>query len=133
MNFNTLPSLIALAILVVVFRAILRQGTSERLHLWLTGWILVLVHFVAQFVDVGQGTWDHIASAVNRREGKLIRPRPTISFMRHKVVMAPSGSAWAITMCRLFEPTSIAAMRKSVRAGTEDRVGRRVVCSVGMT
>jgi len=40
MDFNTLPSLIALAILVVVFRAILRQSTSERLHLWLTGWIL---------------------------------------------------------------------------------------------
>jgi diguanylate cyclase (GGDEF)-like protein len=64
MNFNTLPSLIALAILVVVFRAILRQSTSERLHLWLTGWILVLVHFVAQFVDVGQGLWDRVATAV---------------------------------------------------------------------
>jgi diguanylate cyclase (GGDEF)-like protein len=65
MNFNTLPSLIALAILVVVFRAILRQGTSERLHLWLTGWILVLVHFVAQFVDNGQGLWDRVASAAS--------------------------------------------------------------------
>jgi diguanylate cyclase (GGDEF)-like protein len=65
MNFTTLPSLIALAILVVVFRAILRQSTSERLHLWLTGWILVLVHFVAQFVDVGQGLWDRVASAVS--------------------------------------------------------------------
>jgi diguanylate cyclase (GGDEF)-like protein len=65
MNFATLPSLIALAILVVVFRAILRQGSSERLHLWLTGWILVLVHFVAQFVDSGQGVWDRVASAVS--------------------------------------------------------------------
>ena len=65
MNFNTLPSLIALAILVVVFGAILRQGTSERLHLWLAGWILVLVHFVAQFVDVGQGLWGHLTSAVS--------------------------------------------------------------------
>src|SRR5271157_1781596 len=65
MNFNTLPSLIALAILVVVFRAILRQGSNERLHLWLTGWILVLVHFVAQFLDVGQGFWDRLASAVS--------------------------------------------------------------------
>jgi len=65
MNFATLPSLIALAILVVVFRAILRQSTSERLHLWLTGWILVLVHFAAQFVDVGQGLWDRVASAVS--------------------------------------------------------------------
>ena len=35
----------------------MRQGTSEPLHLWLTGWILVLVHFVAQFVDIGQGLW----------------------------------------------------------------------------
>jgi len=65
MNFNTLPSLIALAILVVVFRAILRQSTSERLHLWLTGWVLVLVHFAAQFVDVGHGLWDRIVSAVS--------------------------------------------------------------------
>jgi len=65
MNFNTLPSLIALAILVVVFGAILRQGSSERLHLWLAGWMLVLVHFVAQFVDVGQGPWDRLTSAVS--------------------------------------------------------------------
>jgi len=65
MNFDTLPSLIALAILVIVFRAILRQGTSERLHLWLTGWILVLIHFVAQFVGVGQGLWGRVATAVS--------------------------------------------------------------------
>src|SRR5664279_66958 len=64
MNFNVLPSLVGLAILVVVFRAILRQGAAERLQLWLTAWILVLVHFVAQFVDVGHGPWDHVASAV---------------------------------------------------------------------
>jgi len=63
MNFNTLPSLIALAILVVVFRAILRQGSNGRLHLWLIGWILVLIHFVAQFVNVGQGLWGRLASA----------------------------------------------------------------------
>jgi diguanylate cyclase (GGDEF)-like protein len=63
-NFNVLPSLVGLAILVVVFRAILRQGAAERLQLWLTAWILVLVHFVAQFVDVGHGPWDHVASAV---------------------------------------------------------------------
>ena len=65
MNFNVLPSLVALAILVVVFRAILRQGAAERLQLWLTAWILVLIHFVAQFVDVGHGPWDRVASAVS--------------------------------------------------------------------
>ncbi len=65
MNFNVLPSLVGLAILVVVFRAILRQGAAERLQLWLTAWILVLIHFVAQFLDVGHGLWDHVASAVS--------------------------------------------------------------------
>ncbi len=65
MNFNVLPSLVALAILVVVFRAILRQGAAERLHLWLTAWILVLVHFVAQFVDSGHGLLDQVATAVS--------------------------------------------------------------------
>jgi len=65
MNFNTLPSLVALAILVVVFRAILRQSTNERLHLWLLGWVLILVHFVAQFVGVGQGLWNRVATAVS--------------------------------------------------------------------
>ena len=65
MNFNVLPSLVALAILVVVFRAILRQGAAERLQLWLTAWILVLIHFVAQFLDVGHGLGDNVASAVS--------------------------------------------------------------------
>jgi len=65
MNFNTLPSLVALATLVIVFRAILRQSTNERLHLWLMGWFLVLIHFVAQFMNAGQGLWDRITTAVS--------------------------------------------------------------------
>jgi diguanylate cyclase (GGDEF)-like protein len=65
MNVNVLPSLVALAILVVVFEAILRQGAAERLQLWLTAWLLVLIHFIAQFVNVGHGVWGHIATAVS--------------------------------------------------------------------
>ncbi len=65
MNFSVLPNLIALAILVAVFRAILRQGTTERLHLWLAGWCLVLVHFVAQFLDTGRGASSQVATTVS--------------------------------------------------------------------
>ncbi len=65
MNFNGLPSLVALAILVVVFRAILLEGAPEWLQLWLTGWILVLIHFVARFFDVGHGLWDQVSSAIS--------------------------------------------------------------------
>jgi diguanylate cyclase (GGDEF)-like protein len=49
MNFSTLPNLAALAMLVAVFWAISRKETAERLHLWLAGWFLVLLHFAAQF------------------------------------------------------------------------------------
>lgn len=65
MNFNTLPNLIALAILVAVFRAILRRGTTERLHLWLAGWVLILVHFAAQFLNAGEGTLGRLIAAVS--------------------------------------------------------------------
>ncbi len=65
MNFKVLPSLIALAILVGVFRAVLRQAAAERLHLWLTGWFLVLIHFVAAFFDVGNGLWDRVTTVIS--------------------------------------------------------------------
>jgi diguanylate cyclase (GGDEF)-like protein len=65
MNFNVLPSLVALAILVGVFWAILRAVSVERLHLWLAGWILVLVHFGAQFLGTGPQPWDKILLAIS--------------------------------------------------------------------
>ena len=65
MNFSVLPNLIALAILVAVFRAILRQGTTQRLHLWLAGWFLVLMHFAAQFLDTGRGDWSQVATTIS--------------------------------------------------------------------
>lgn len=51
MNFSVLPSLLALAALVAVFWAIFRQSENERIKPWLLGWCLILLHFVAQFLD----------------------------------------------------------------------------------
>ncbi|HUI84119.1 MAG TPA: GGDEF domain-containing protein [Candidatus Binatia bacterium] len=65
MNYATLPNLIALFILVAVFWAISRRATAERLHLWLVGWILILLHFVAQFVTAGEGAWSRVATTIN--------------------------------------------------------------------
>ncbi len=65
MNFSTLPNLAALAMLVAVFWAISRKETAERLHLWLAGWFLVLLHFTAQFFIPDSGpvsTWIVAAS-----------------------------------------------------------------------
>ncbi len=85
MDFKVLPSLIALAILVWVFRAVLRQAAAERLHLWLTGWFLVLIHFVAAFVDVGNGLWDRVTSVVSLGALELA----SISFL---ISMSPRGT-----------------------------------------
>jgi diguanylate cyclase len=50
-NFNALPALIALAILVAVFAAISRHHSRERVRLWLAGWILVLLRAAVQFLS----------------------------------------------------------------------------------
>lgn len=85
MNLSVLPSLVALGILVVVFEAILRQGAAERLQLWLTAWVLVLIHFVADFVNVGHGLWNHIGTAVSLGSLELA----TISFL---ISMSPQAT-----------------------------------------
>ncbi|HZP24827.1 MAG TPA: GGDEF domain-containing protein [Terriglobales bacterium] len=51
LNFNAVPALIALAILVAVFAAISRHHSRERVRLWLAGWILVLLRAAVQFVN----------------------------------------------------------------------------------
>ncbi len=65
MNFSTLPNLIALAILVGVFWAISRKDTSERLHLWLAGWFLILLHFLAQFLSPANGSANKFLTAAD--------------------------------------------------------------------
>lgn len=65
MNFTILPNLIALAVLVAVFWAISRKATTERLYLWLAGWALVMLHFTAQFLSIGNGVWAGIAVTIS--------------------------------------------------------------------
>jgi diguanylate cyclase (GGDEF)-like protein len=85
MNFDVLPSLVALAILVGVFEAILRQGAAERLKLWLLAWALVLIHFIAEFVNVGHGLWGHIATVSSLGSLELA----TVSFL---ISMSPRAT-----------------------------------------
>src|SRR5579863_3019942 len=63
-DFNALPALIALAILVAVFAAISRQHTRERVRLWLAGWILVLLRAAVQFANPPQPATFHMRAAI---------------------------------------------------------------------
>jgi diguanylate cyclase (GGDEF)-like protein len=65
MSYSTLPNLIALAILVAVFWTISRKQTTERLHLWLAGWILILLHFTANFFGADKDTSSNLLIAVS--------------------------------------------------------------------
>ena len=63
-DFNALPALIALVILVTVFAAISRQHTRERVRLWLAGWILVLLRAAVQFANPPQPASFHVRTVV---------------------------------------------------------------------
>src|SRR5580698_938610 len=63
-NFNALPALIALAILVGVFATISRRYRQERVQLWLLGWAFILVRSLVQFVHA-EGHWANAELAVS--------------------------------------------------------------------
>ncbi len=65
MDFRTLPNLVALSVLVVVFWAISRKATGERVQLWLVGWVLVLLHFAAEFATAVGGTRSLVTTTVS--------------------------------------------------------------------
>jgi diguanylate cyclase (GGDEF)-like protein len=51
MNFSVLPDFLAIGGLVLAFGALLKRTRNTRLRYWLVGWVLLLVHIVAQFVS----------------------------------------------------------------------------------
>jgi diguanylate cyclase len=51
LNYSLIPDFIAISGLVLVFGSLLRHSRQTRLRSWLIGWILILVHIVAQIVN----------------------------------------------------------------------------------
>ncbi|MGA0586553.1 diguanylate cyclase domain-containing protein [Dyella sp. KRB-257] len=50
LNLSVLPDLLAIGGLVTVFAALLRRTQQTRLRYWLVGWVMILVHIIAQLV-----------------------------------------------------------------------------------
>lgn len=65
MNLAVLPNLVALTVLVIVFWAISRKASNSRVRLWLAGWILILIHFADQFVDVERGLLGRVVTIIS--------------------------------------------------------------------
>src|SRR5260221_12809530 len=53
--FDKLPTILVLAVMVGIFVALRRHVKSARLHLWITAWGLIFVHFFLQLFEPSEG------------------------------------------------------------------------------
>jgi len=53
--FDKLPTILVLAVMVGIFVALRRHVKSARLHLWITAWVLIFVHFFVQLFEPADG------------------------------------------------------------------------------
>jgi diguanylate cyclase (GGDEF)-like protein len=49
-NYSVVPDFVAIGGLIAVFWTLLRRTGESRLNFWLVGWVLLLIHIVAEFV-----------------------------------------------------------------------------------
>jgi signal transduction histidine kinase len=53
--FDKLPTILVLAVMVGIFVALRRHVKSARLHLWISAWVLIFVHFFVQLFEPADG------------------------------------------------------------------------------
>ena len=56
MDWSRFPDLVAVALLACAFASVARRGNSRISGLWLTGWVMIAVHFVA-FLFPSSSNW----------------------------------------------------------------------------
>ncbi|HEX4005996.1 MAG TPA: GGDEF domain-containing protein [Acidobacteriaceae bacterium] len=64
MNWSTLPDLGAVALLTAAFGSVARRGQTAVSRLWLTGWVMIALHFAALMLDAEPGVTGVAASVV---------------------------------------------------------------------
>jgi diguanylate cyclase (GGDEF)-like protein len=62
LDWSTFPDLVAMALLVCAFASVERQGQSRASTLWLTGWVLIALHFAANIYAQFPGLRGEFAS-----------------------------------------------------------------------
>ena len=64
MDWLKLPDLVAVALLTCAFASVARQGQTVVSKIWLTGWILIVVHFAALLFLPAPGIWSYLADVI---------------------------------------------------------------------
>lgn len=65
LNLSVLPDLLGIGGLVTVFASLLRRTRQTRLRYWLVGWVMILVHIVAQLVALNLPALQQPAEALS--------------------------------------------------------------------
>jgi len=61
MNYSVIPDLLAICVLIAVFRSVLERNPDMQPRYWLAGWTFVLLHLLAQMLDTGAGNLHTLA------------------------------------------------------------------------
>jgi diguanylate cyclase (GGDEF)-like protein len=64
-DWGKLPDLAAVAVLTCAFASVARQGQTTASRHWLTGWVLIALHFAAEIFHNLAGIWGTLASDVS--------------------------------------------------------------------
>src|ERR1700733_4340383 len=65
MDWNPLPDLCAVALLTWAFGSVARRGQTPVSRLWLTGWMMIVLHFAALTLDNISGLIGSLASVLS--------------------------------------------------------------------
>lgn len=63
-DWSTLPDVAAVALLTCAFGSVARRGHTPVSRLWLTGWIMIALHFAAHIFGAAPGSWGTVASVI---------------------------------------------------------------------
>ena len=64
MNWTELPDLAAVALLAGAFASVARRGNTAVYKVWLTGWLVIVLHFAAFLFLTAPGIWGKVAESV---------------------------------------------------------------------
>jgi diguanylate cyclase (GGDEF)-like protein len=64
MNWKVLPDLAAVGLLATAFASVARHGETRVSRIWLTGWLMIVLHFAAALFEDATGTVGVIAGIV---------------------------------------------------------------------
>jgi diguanylate cyclase (GGDEF)-like protein len=61
LNWSGIPDVAAIALLICAFASVARRSHTPVSGLWLTGWLMILLHFAAGLFNSAPGIWGNLA------------------------------------------------------------------------